>query len=248
MLKDRDVFLFDLDGTLLNIEVDEFLKYYFGALSQKFNDLCENQDQFIKVLSKSTEKMIKNDGSKTNQQAFMEDFMQRIGIKEKKEARKIKERFDNFYQREFTELDKYFELDKETPSYIINYLKRKGKKLVLATNPLFPVEAVEARLKWVNIDPNDFELITNYENMSYAKPNPDYYKEILEKISENPENCLMVGNDLSEDAVASKLGIKTLIIENKLIERRQEDKKADLNIAWQGSLNEFKNLIEEKIK
>lgn len=245
MFKDRDVFLFDLDGTLLNIEVGEFLKYYFGALSQKFSDLCESQDQFIKVLSKSTEKMIKNDGSRTNQQAFMEDFMQRIGITEKKEAQKIKERFDNFYQGEFKALDKYFDLDTETPAYIIDHLKKRGKKLVLATNPLFPIEAVEARLQWVNIDPADFELITNYENMSYAKPNPKYYEEILKKISKSPENCLMIGNDLKEDAAASKIGIKTLIVEDKLIEREQDD--SDLDIAWQGSLNEFKKMIEDKI-
>ncbi|PUU88856.1 MAG: haloacid dehalogenase domain-containing protein hydrolase, partial [Halanaerobium sp.] len=240
---DKEVFLFDLDGTLLNIEVDEFLKYYFGALSEKFSDLCDSKEEFIGLLTASTEKMIRNDGSRSNQEAFMDDFMEKLNVEEEDEAQKIKGRFDNFYQTDFRELAKYFKLDKETPAEIIKYLKSKGKKLVLATNPLFPVEAVEARLEWVNIDPTDFALITNYENMSYAKPNPEYYQEILEKIEESPDNCLMIGNDLKEDAIASRLGIETMIVEDKLIER--EDSSFD--IAWQGTLKELKELIKKEI-
>lgn len=243
MFKDKEVFLFDLDGTLLNIEVDEFLKYYFGALSEKFSDLCDSKEEFIGLLTASTEKMIRNDGSRSNQEAFMDDFMEKLNVEEEDEAQKIKGRFDNFYQTDFRELAKYFKLDKETPAEIIKYLKSKGKKLVLATNPLFPVEAVEARLEWVNIDPTDFALITNYENMSYAKPNPEYYQEILEKIEESPDNCLMIGNDLKEDAIASRLGIETMIVEDKLIER--ED--SSYNISWQGTLKELKELIKKEI-
>ncbi|PUU94755.1 HAD family hydrolase [Halanaerobium sp.] len=243
MFKDKEVFLFDLDGTLLNIEVDEFLKYYFGALSEKFSDLCDSKEEFIGLLTASTEKMIRNDGSRSNQEAFMDDFMEKLNVEEEDEAQKIKGRFDNFYQTDFKELAKYFKLDKETPAEIIKYLKSKGKKLVLATNPLFPVEAVEARLEWVNIDPTDFALITNYENMSYAKPNPEYYQEILEKIEESPDNCLMIGNDLKEDAIASRLGIETMIVEDKLIER--ED--SSYNISWQGTLKELKELIKKEI-
>ena len=243
MFKDKDVFLFDLDGTLLTIETDQFLKYYFGALSSKFEDLCKKQDDFIKLLMDSTEKMIKNDGSRSNQQAFMEAFMEKIEVKSKEEAAKIKERFDQFYQNEFVALEKHFEIDRENPLEIIEYLKNKDKKLVLATNPLFPKEAVEKRLSWTGINPADFELLTHYENMSYAKPNPNYYQEILEKINVNPENCLMIGNDLKEDAVAADLGIATLIIEDKLIERGA----CDYPIEWRGSLREFKELLKKEI-
>lgn len=243
MFKDKDAFLFDLDGTLLTIETDQFLKYYFGALSSKFEDLCKNQDDFIKMLMESTKEMIKNDGSRSNQQAFMESFMEKIDVKSKEEAENIKERFDQFYQNEFTALEKYFEIDRENPLEIIEYLKSRGKKLVLATNPLFPKEAVEKRLSWTGINPSDFDLLTHYENMSYAKPNPNYYQEILEKINVNPEKCLMIGNDLKEDAAAADLGITTLIIEDKLIEREA----CNYPIEWRGSLKEFKELLKKEI-
>jgi len=243
LFKDKEFFLFDLDGTLLSLEAAEFLRYYFGALSAKFEDLCADQEEFVGLLMGSTEKMIRNDGSRSNQEVFMEDFMIKMEIEDRREAEKIKERFEQFYQSEFAALDQYFELDRETPAEIINYLKTQGKKLVLATNPLFPKEAVAARLSWIGIEASDFELLTHYENMSYAKPNPNYYKEILEKIDAAPEDCLMIGNDLKEDAVASELGIKTLIIEDKMIKREE----SDYPIAWQGSLKEFKKLIKEKV-
>ncbi len=243
MFENKDVFLFDLDGTLLNIETDQFLKYYFEALSSKFEDLCKEKEEFIKLLMDSTKKMIKNDGSRTNQKAFMDEFMGKIEVKSKEEAEKIKARFDQFYQEEFAALEKYFEIDKKNPVEIIDHLKNKGKRMVLATNPLFPREAVEKRLSWTGINSADFELLTHYENMSYAKPNPNYYREILEKINVNAENCLMIGNDLKEDAAAVELGITTLIIEDKLIKR--ED--CNYPIKWRGSIREFKELLKKEI-
>lgn len=243
MFKDKDVFLFDLDGTLLTIETEEFLKYYFGALSASFKDLCKKEENFIKILMNSTEKMIKNDGSRSNQQAFMEEFMGEIGIDDKSEFEKIKLSFDQFYQNEFAALEKYFDVDKKIPYQIIEFLKKKNKKLVLATNPLFPIEAVEKRLGWTGINPADFKLLTHYENMSHAKPNPNYYQEILEKIDVKAENCLMIGNDLKEDGAASELGIKTVIIEDKLIPRES----VNYPIEWQGTLVEFKEILKKEL-
>ncbi len=244
MFKDKDIFLFDLDGTLLGIEAEEFLKHYFTALSAEFKDLCAEPDRFIQILMGSTEKMIRNDGSRSNQKAFMEDFIEKMDISNQNEAEKIKSRFEDFYQTKFVDLGQHFEIDRKTPAEIIEYLKAKGKRLVLATNPLFPKEAVEARLGWIGIDAADFELLTHYENMSYAKPNPNYYREILAKMNVEPENCLMIGNDLKEDAVASELGIKTLIIEDRIIKREN----SDFDIAWQGRLKDFKELLKEKLE
>ncbi|MGM0549203.1 MAG: HAD family hydrolase [Bacillota bacterium] len=243
MLKNKDVFFFDLDGTLLNIELEEFLKYYFEALSQKFNDLCSDSKKFSQILMAATEKMIKNDGSCKNQAAFMQDFRDKLELNDQAEAENIKARFDEFYQSDFSKLAQNFDLDKKVPSRIIQYLKAQNKRLVLATNPLFPKEAVIARLKWIGIEAANFELITHYENMSYAKPNPNYYQEILTKIDAEPANCLMIGNDLKEDAVATEVGIETIIIEDNLINR----KGSDYPISWQGSLAEFEKLIREKL-
>lgn len=240
MFKNKDTFLFDLDGTLLDIDVDSFLKYYFDSLSREFDDLCESREEFIAVLMESTRKMIENDGAKSNQEVFMEDFFAKIYADDQQ---KLKKRFDHFYQNNFPELQNYFDFDGSTSYEIIKYLKNRNKKLVLATNPLFPREAVVERLNWVGLSEADFDFITSYENMNSAKPNPDYYREILSKINKSPADCLMVGNDLEEDTPAADLGITTVIVTDNLIGAEMNEQK----VEWKGSLKEFADLIKREI-
>jgi len=243
LLADKENFLFDLDGTLLNINMEEFIKYYFDALSREFSDLCESREEFIKILMNSTEEMIKNNGKKTNQEVFMEDFFQKINISKNQSAEKIKKRFDNFYDSKFPKLKKYFQFDKELPLEIIGHLKAKEKKIVLATNPLFPREAVVERLNWAGLSEDDFDFITSYENMSYAKPNPKYYQQILDKIDEKPEDCVMIGNDMAEDTPAFDVGIATIIIHDHIIEAENGEEK----IRWKGSLKDFVDILKETV-
>jgi len=66
-------------------------------------------------------------------------------------------------------------------------------------------------MRWANVNDIDFELVTTMENMHFAKPHPEYYLEILEKIKAKSDDVLMVGDDLEMDILpANKIGIKTL--------------------------------------
>ena len=51
----------------------------------------------------------------------------------------------------------------------------------------------------------------------------DYYREILEKLSLKPEECLMVGNDVGEDMVTEQLGMKTFLLTDCLINKASVD-------------------------
>lgn len=240
MFKNKNTFLFDLDGTLLDLEIDKFLEFYFDALSREFSDLCESREEFIAILMESTRKMIENDGKKSNQKVFMDDFLTKITVDDEKD---LKKRFDHFYENRFPKLQKHFDFDNSTSVELINHLKNKDKKLVLATNPLFPKKAVIERLKWAGLSEDDFDFITSYENMNYAKPNPNYYQEILDKIDQTPEECLMIGNDMAEDTAAADLGIKTIIVDDNLIEAEDKAHKID----WKGSLKELAEILKNNI-
>ena len=41
-----------------------------------------------------------------------------------------------------------------------------------------------------------------------AKPNLNYYQEIFQTLNKQAKQCLMVGNDINDDACAAKLGAK----------------------------------------
>lgn len=101
----------------------------------------------------------------------------------------------------------------------IRRAKELGLRLVLATNPLFPAIATRSRVRWAGLNPEDFEWITTYENIGFCKPNPEYYREILRRIRVSPENCLMVGNDVTEDMAAMELGMGGFVLTDCLINR-----------------------------
>jgi FMN phosphatase YigB (HAD superfamily) len=98
-------------------------------------------------------------------------------------------------------------------------------------------------MSWAGLDHNDFELYTTYENSCFAKPNLDYYREILGKLDLKAEECLMVGNDVSEDMVAEKLGMKVFLLTDCLLNKDNED----ISKYPSGSFKELKEYIENII-
>ena len=98
-----------------------------------------------------------------------------------------------------------------------------GLTVALATNPIFPMVAQTQRLSWAGLKENDFIHITAYENSRHCKPNPEYYKDIMAELNLGPEECVMVGNDVGEDMIAEKLGMKVFLLTDCLINRKNED-------------------------
>ena len=116
---------------------------------------------------------------------------------------------DDFYQNDF---DKSKQVCGFNPNakLVVDEIKNMGLKVVLATNPIFPAVATQKRMSWAGFSSDDFELYTTYENSRFCKPNLEYYKDILAQLDLKAEECLMVGNDVTEDMVAQKLGFKVL--------------------------------------
>ena len=114
---------------------------------------------------------------------------------------------------------------------------------MLATNPFFPAIATESRIRWAGLAPEDFELYTTYEYCSYCKPNPKYYLEILEKIGVTPEECMMVGNDVTEDMITETLGMQVFLMTDWLINKENKD----ISVYPNGSYDELLAYVEEML-
>ncbi|MGI6704418.1 MAG: HAD family hydrolase [Clostridia bacterium] len=209
-----DTVLFDLDGTLLPMDMEDFLHSYFDAVAKSFHRISE-PSTLLRNIMKATEYMVRNtEKTKTNQRAFEEEFKRLMGC----DIAPLMDRFEVFYTTDFKRIR---DTVKPQPlcAKVVETVRDKGYQTVLATNPLFPRIAIEERIRWAGIDVDSFCLITTFEEMHYCKPQIEYYREIMEIIGKGPENCLMVGNDVEEDMVARKLGMKTFLVDVHLIHR-----------------------------
>ena len=210
--------LFDLDGTLLPMDQEVFIKAYFGLLAKTLAPHGYDPQQLIQAVWTGTKAMQVNDGSKTNEQAFWDSFCTIMG----QERRQDEALFRSFYENQFNQVRSACGFDPRA-AQVVARLKEKGLKVALATNPLFPAIATENRIAWAGLKPEDFLLYTVYENSSRCKPNPDYYRDVVNALGVSPEECLMVGNDVAEDMAARKLGMEVFLLTDCVINKNNED-------------------------
>ena len=190
---------FDLDGSLLPMNEEEFTKTYFGLLCRKAAPYGYDKDKLVQTIWAGTKAMKNNDGSKTNEEAFWEVFASVYGVDE---AEKMEKVFGEFYRNEFKQT-KAVCFENPYAREIVDFCKQKGVKIAITTSPFFPKDGVVSRLGFLGLSESDFDLITSYENSSFCKPNPNYYFEICKKIGVNPHNAIMIGNDEREDMKAA---------------------------------------------
>ena len=230
--------LFDLDGTLLPMDEEYFKKIYFGEVYKKIAYLGYTLDELLKVIWYGTKAMIQNDGSQTNEELFWKKFIEVHPDR----LEENKENFVEFYSNIFPTLGHtcgYQPLAKD----FIKALKDKGYEVIIASNPIFPLVATKARIRWAGCNPDDFKYITAYENSRFSKPNLKYYEEVLEKTGYKPDEVIMVGNDVREDMIVNKLGIDSYLITDCLLNLDNED----INKYKHGNFEEIMNLVLNRL-
>jgi len=222
--------LFDLDGTLLPMDQELFTKTYFKALAEKLAPYGYEPDELIKGVWRGTLAMIGNDGAQSNEEIFWKTFSLSVGDK----VYKDKQHFEEFYRTDFENLKSVCGIAPAARK-LVQKLKTFGLKIVLATNPVFPLTAVESRIRWSGLLPTDFGFCTSYETSKHCKPNPLYYADIAERLGCRAEDCLMVGNDVDEDMVAAKIGMKVFLLTDCLLNKS----KKDISVYPRGGFDEL---------
>ena len=221
-----DTILFDLDGTLLPMDQNDFIKAYVTQLCRRYVPCGYDKDAIVKALWTGTAAMVKNDGTCTNEDRFWAAFDALLG-----DTAPIRDSIPSFYTTEF---DAVKEITAPSPlsRQIVDTLRGKGYDLILATNPLFPAAGVRTRLSWIGLAPEDFSLVTTYDNSTFCKPFPGYYQEILKKTGKTPEQCRMVGNNPLDDMSAAKLGLDVYLVTDYI----ENEKGLPIDAFPQGSL------------
>lgn len=227
--------LFDLDGTLVPMDQDIFIGDYFRRISTSLAAYGYDPKKLVDTIWRGTEAMIRNTSGRSNEEVFWEVAVSLYGEK----ILEDRHYFDTFYEMEF---DKIKDVCGYNPAAAetVHSLKAAGYRVILATNPIFPARATEWRMGWAGLRPEDFALVTTYENISCSKPNPAYYTEILRRFDLRPEECLMVGNDVSDDMVAERIGMKVFLLTDCLINKDE----VDISVYPNGSFKELNDYIQ----
>lgn len=217
----RDTFLFDLDGTVLPMDFDKFMELYLYNIGEYFKEVIDPKE-LVKNILISTEVMVKTNNQRKNEDIFMNHFDSLI----KGDVEDYKPMFYDFYNSTFDNVKKSTHKSKYMRKSI-DLLKQKGYKIVLATNPLFPMIANHHRIRWAGFEPDEFSYISSFESNFYCKPHLEYYNEVLESINKDAKNCYMVGNDVFDDLSSGKLGIETYLITNHMLNKHNQEVESD---------------------
>lgn len=226
---------FDLDGTLLPMDVEKFLGAYMTKLGGFMAAHGVDPQSFGAGMKAGIKAMARHSGDITNDQAFFEAFYEYVD----EDDRDWMALFMDFYENEFDAIGDDV-VPNPAAARAVETLASKGYTLVLTTMPMFPLAAVRARLKWAGVDPDAFSRITTFDNSSSTKPNLTYYAENLAAVGLRGCDVLMVGNNTIEDLAALDVGTDAYLVTDFLIDAAGYD----LATVKHGSIEEFAAWVE----
>lgn len=231
---------FDLDGTLLPMDIDEFMSAYFKRIAAFMAAHGKDGARFMEALRAGTKEMAAHDSFNhdTNEEAFWRECARVYGADEQ-EAQELRALSNDFYANDFPHIGDGF-TPNPAAARVVQKLRDKGYPLLLTTMPMFPRRAVEHRLEWAGVDPAAFARITSYENSTSVKPKPTYFAENLAAAGARGEDVLMVGNNTMEDMAFLKFGADGYLVTDYLLNPID----ADVNAMKHGTMEQFEAWVD----
>ena len=195
--------LLDLDDTLLNTNMDAFIPAYFRALSAALADKVAPEVMLPALLSGTKAMQANLDPALTLREVFDAYFFPGIKL----DRLVLEESINQFYDEVFPKLGS---LTSPIPEAVrlVEWAFEQGHRVAIATNPLFPLRAIQHRLRWAGLPPEKypFALVTSYENFHFTKETVAYYPEILAQLGWPDDPAVMVGDDIERERWRSSGG------------------------------------------
>ena len=226
---------FDLDGTILPMDMDAFIQKYLAAVSRFVASSGLDVDLFNQSLNLGIRAMASHDDGRSNAAVFWEAFFA-VAPKGHDNWRPL---LEVFYENEFGAIGEGI-VPNPCAAESVGILRDKGYPLVLATMPMFPLRAAEWRLGWADVDPAAFCRITSFENSTSIKPKLAYYEENLKAGGLKPQEVLMVGNNTRDDLECLKLGMDAYLVTDFLL----DPDGFDVSTVKHGSFQDFTDWVK----
>ncbi|MBD3256426.1 MAG: hypothetical protein GF383_15115 [Candidatus Lokiarchaeota archaeon] len=205
-----DAILFDIDGTLLDVDMNTFMPEFFAHFSDYF---CKkgNSEKITDWLLKALNSVRNNNGRYTNEYVFLNHFSKYIDTSPKE----LRNELDLFFRSSFPNL-KNITQKKPSARKVVEKAFNHSNNVIISTDPIVPLIAAEKRLEWAGVANFSYNLITTYENSCTTKFSSNYFKNIFKLLQLNPKKCLVVGNE-TDDMKSSLHGCSTFLVDDPYI-------------------------------
>jgi hypothetical protein len=156
------------------------------------------------------------------------------------ERESLQETIGKFYDEDFPTLGR---LTRARPEAVrlVDWAFEQGYRVVVATNPLFPLKAIEHRLRWAELPPEKypFALVSSYERFHFTKESVAYFGEVMGQMGWPEDPVIMVGNDIDMDLrPAQQAGFPIFWAKNN------DEVPFEFSSTPQGKLEEFRAWLE----
>lgn len=195
--------LFDLDGTLLNIDGDAFLEDYIVRLARFLHPWVDAQ-AFVQALwSAAAGALAAPHPQKTNRQALTEALGASLRVSPATLSKKI----DAFSLASAATILPGGQPMPGSHRAVVA-AQARGLKIAVATTPIYHLAVVRNRLARADLETVNWDVIATDQFCS-TKPYPAYYEEVAARLAVPPATCLMVGDNPFDDMAARNVGMAT---------------------------------------
>lgn len=226
---------FDLDGTLIDVDMNLFVPGYLRRLTGRMSAQAKPSHATRAMHSAVAAMFANTDREKTLETILLETLYAELAVTPQQYADSL----EHFYLHDLDELQPMVN-GYECSARLVDASLARGWQVVLATNPIFPRKVVDARVNWGKLEIDSFHHVTAYETAHFCKPSPAFFTELLDCLQLEAKHCLMVGNDTLHDLAASQVGMQTCLLTPWLIRRPGCRFRPD----WQGRHEELLALID----
>ncbi len=232
--------VFDMDATLLNINLGAFITVYARNVAWLLSEIGrKNPFSALTALGTTLYELNANvradNDTRTNAEFFQAAIQRRCGIPLDDPI--IADAFD-CYERTVLPAcnDSIIDARPREGAYdAIDAALGRGLRIALFTNPSFTRACIECRMGWGNLLDVPFELVTAMDNSTRCKPAAQYYLESVAALGLEPHEVLMVGNDPKRDFPNPGCGIQTAYV----------GPGTPAGATWCGSMVEFADSLNE---
>lgn len=207
--------LFDMDDTLLDINLTAFMALYTADVSRMLAYICDKPTVTVAhACARGYLAMDSKDRADglTNAELFAREVERRCGVPLHDPA--IVDAITCYETDVLPKKHGGIVQARPMPGGVeaIEAVCDLGLTVALATNPCLTEQCNRTRMAWGGFADAPFARISHLENSTRLKPSARYYEEFVSSLGLAPNECLMVGNDSKRDFPRPDIGMPTAYV------------------------------------